>query len=272
MGNRVVTVSGQQRRVIVPYEHGVMRDLKQPLNLAQLNALKRRIADNWASTFQGKYAEEVRTAPDQFMMMVERGLGKFATYHIEGHENLPKRGRWIIAPNHPLPFQEFLVVMKAIHQLLPQMPFKIIMNINLLTKAFPKWRSYSSFLKRIIPVYREQRDTYGDVVNTTKIFSESVKFLRSQQDAILIVAPEGPDSIMQDWVLNADSGFATIAKAAKASILPVKVTGEANLDDLLFQVEIEFLSPLRLTLPAQMRETTMLWELSMMRAFGVTNR
>jgi len=261
---KLVSLDTVQRIVVV--SGGIVGGVDRPLSRAELLELRRRIHERisgiGADVFDG-----IRLAADPFMQLVEEGLRRFATYRITGRENIPRRGRIVIAPNHPLPFPDNFAVLKAVHTLFAPRPFAVIMNVNTVTQLFPDWTERSSFRERVIPVYREGGNSFGRVVNGPEVVRRAVDFLQSHENAVLIVAPEGSDSILQNWVLYPYAGFARIAWESCAMVVPIVTTGHADLKSLAFHVEIELLPPLSLRLPAGPQETRDDWASTLRKRF-----
>lgn len=189
--------------------------------------------------------EEISRAPHRLLKMFELGLRYFATeVHYENAELIPEGGKIVVAFSHPFPFVDDFSLMHRMATTHPERPWRFMSNINSISQYFPDWRDDTHFTDHIIGLEREGALSSGRVLNGREAVAESVDFLRENDGAVFFIAPEGPDAVGMDRVAYPHIGFARIALATGATILPVLFTGEADLDTLTYNVRGRFLEPI----------------------------
>lgn len=188
--------------------------------------------------------QELAQTDDRLLTFFTMGLRYFASsVEYTGTGEIPATGRLVVACNHPFPFVDDFSLMQIVTAAFPDRPWMFLANTNSLTHYFPEWNTDPHFTRHMIGLERAGRQSRGRVLNGREAIARSVEFLRREADGIFFLAADGPDSVGRDVLAPLYPGFANIAAATNATILPVLFTGRADLDLLTYDVQGRFLDP-----------------------------
>ncbi|MDD3150196.1 MAG: lysophospholipid acyltransferase family protein [Candidatus Gastranaerophilales bacterium] len=130
----------------------------------------------------------------------------FNRLEIQGRENIPKKGNYIVCANHISYYDPPLVVYALRKTNIAFMAKEELFHVPILSSAIQKLGAFS--------------------VNREKLEIATIRSAREifKTDWILGIFPEGK-RIKSGKIGKANSGFAYLAKSAKANILPVGIIG-----------------------------------------------
>jgi hypothetical protein len=160
---------------------------------------------------------------------------------MEGIENIPDQGKVIIAPNHPFGIADLSFVTDCILSRIDR-SWSIVSNSLPITRYVKNWEQIKAISEHIISVIRTGDGSYGQVANKKEVIARAVQFLNNTKNPMLIIAPEGGDSTYRNGISPPHEGFHSIAAKAQAVIVPVLITGEANLEEVMFTIKGKILS------------------------------
>ena len=188
--------------------------------------------------------ERILAADDSFREFLLTSIERLVdTATFEGIGNIPEEGRVIVAPNHPFGMPDISSLMCHLADRQPGRPWKCIGDGSPLKRITPRWEDDPSFTRNFIPIKRERRRNSTRTANRDEIFGTATQFLQEETDPILFIAPEGTDVAYQNRISRPYKGFAEIARATRAPIVPVLFTGEADLDQARFRIHGQVLEP-----------------------------
>ena len=174
--------------------------------------------------YQKRTAKEYNTFRKAFQWItctLVYGLCYKALYglKIEGRENLPKNGFYIIASNHVSAIDPFLVA-DAVKR-----PVAFMAKVELFQNPFGR------FFLDLLGAF---------AVDRTKLSASTIKTVHAlkQTDWCLGIFPQGTretDGNMD----NINKGFASFAKTLKCDILPVAITGATKDQRIAFKSNIK---------------------------------
>lgn len=138
---------------------------------------------------------------------------------IEGRENVPKEGFYILAANHVSAIDPFLVACAA------NRPVAFMAKVELFQKAI--MRMFLNFLGAF-------------AVNREKLAPSTIKTAHAikQTNWLLGIFPQGTRE-KDDNMDNVNKGFASFAKTLKCDIIPVGITGAAKEKRKVFKSKIK---------------------------------
>jgi len=162
--------------------------------------------------------------------------------NIEGLNLIPKHGSIILAANHQFGWGDFSIVSRVLESQSDR-PWAFVGNSNTFSRIFPEWENDPKFSGRIIPVRRETQDSSSRIINGSEVVEMAVDFLRKNDDSMLFITPEGADVNYQSRIGKPKSGLGRIARMADALIVPVAISGDADLDKIKFNLKGEVCKP-----------------------------
>ena len=129
-------------------------------------------------------------------------------------ENIPHTGKIVIVANHPIGTLDGLALLKMVHRVRPDV--KVVANQMLGT------------IKALKPLLLTVDNVGGK--STRKSLADIIEFVKDDSAVIIFPAGEvsrfGPKGIKDgEW----SKGFLTIAKSAKAPVLPIHINGRNSL-------------------------------------------
>lgn len=137
-----------------------------------------------------------------------------------GHENVPREGRVILAPNHSglLPFDGAMITCDLLERLDPPRSVRSIVD-------------HFAFALPYVGVFMQRT---GQVPGTTRNFADLLR-----QDEMVLVFPEGTRGIVKPWreryrLQKFNVGFIELAIEHEAPIVPVAVLGAEEQAPILF--------------------------------------
>lgn len=137
-----------------------------------------------------------------------------------GHENVPREGRVILAPNHSglLPFDGAMVTVDLLERLDPPRSVRAIVD-------------HFAFALPYVGVFMQRT---GQVPGTTRNFADLLR-----QEEMVLVFPEGTRGIIKPWreryrLRKFNVGFIELAIEHEAPIVPVAVVGAEEQAPILF--------------------------------------
>lgn len=137
-----------------------------------------------------------------------------------GHENVPREGRVILAPNHSglLPFDGAMITADLLERLDPPRSVRAIVD-------------HFAFALPYVGVFMQRT---GQVPGTTRNFADLLR-----QDEMVLVFPEGTRAIVKPYreryrLKKFNVGFVELAIEHEAPIVPVAVVGAEEQAPILF--------------------------------------
>ena len=137
-----------------------------------------------------------------------------------GHENVPREGRVILAPNHSglLPFDGAMITVDLLEKLEPPRSVRAIVD-------------HFAFALPYVGVFMQRT---GQVPGTTRNFADLLR-----QDEMILVFPEGTRAIVKPYreryrLKKFNVGFIELAIEHEAPIVPVAVVGAEEQAPILF--------------------------------------
>lgn len=137
-----------------------------------------------------------------------------------GHENVPREGRVILAPNHSglLPFDGAMITTDLLERLDPPRSVRAIVD-------------HFAFAQPYVGVFMQRT---GQVPGTTRNFADLLR-----QDELVLVFPEGTRAIVKPYreryhLKKFNVGFVELAIEHEVPIVPVAVIGAEEQAPILF--------------------------------------
>ena len=127
-------------------------------------------------------------------------------YEIEGYENIPKSGSFVVASNHQSAWETFFL-----GSLFPG-------SIFVLKYELKKIPIFSQYFKKLGFIFVKRDKAFDSL----KILLKSVKKLISKNNCIFVIFPEGT-RIKPGERIKLNSGVFAIHKFANLPILPIKL-------------------------------------------------
>jgi 1-acyl-sn-glycerol-3-phosphate acyltransferase len=202
--------------------------------------LRLRTYEKIRTTILGE-KDEILASEDPLQEYARRIVEAFCEeITFEGDENIPEKGKLIVAPNHPFGSPDAMTLLHHIIKTQPHRPWNFAGSTTSFKHLVPELVKEPYFQQRTTPITKDSQDV---IRNGEDAIFKALSFMNKHENPMFIICPEGHTVTFQNRIGMPFPGFAAIARATRAQILPVLFTGSADLKELRYKIHGKILPP-----------------------------